>query len=340
MPLAMPVVWSDRHRMHDPGGPGPEVPERADRIREVVAAAGAPLVDAAHQPVDVVHAVHDRALTEYLANAWHDWEAAGVPTVPGQERVVPSVFAHQGLGDDLVLPAALTARAGYFAYDTTTLIGPGTWAAARAAVDVAVTAAELVNAGAPAAYACCRPPGHHATRGAIGGSCYLNNAAAAAARLRAHGEIAILDVDAHHGNGTQAIFYADASVRTGSVHVDPGAGWFPHFVGFASETGAGANRNIPLDPGAGDDEWLGAMRQLAAWARPARSLVIALGVGAAASDTESPLGVTIGGFRTAGRILGSLKRPTVIVQEGGYDVDTIGALVREFLTGVEEGASG
>jgi acetoin utilization deacetylase AcuC-like enzyme len=348
MPLAMPVVWSDRHRMHDPGGevwvglriPGTEVPERAERIREALAAAGAPFVDAAHQPADVVHAVHDRALTEYLADAWHEWEAAGLPIEPGQDRVVPYVFAHPGLGAGLAVPTAPTARAGYFAYDTMTLIGPGTWAAARAAIDVAVTAAELVNAGAPAVYACCRPPGHHATRVAFGGSCYLNNAAAAAAHLRAHGEIAVIDVDAHHGNGTQAIFYGNPNVRTGSVHVDPGAGWFPHFVGFADETGGGANRNIPLAPGTGDDGWLAAIRELAAWARPARALVIALGVDAAASDPESPLNVTIGGFRTAGRILGSLRMPTLIVQEGGYDVETIGGLVREFLTGVEEGASG
>ena len=185
-----------------------------------------------------------------------------------------------------------------------TLIGPGTWEAARAAVDAALTATDLVLAGEPAAYACCRPPGHHATRACFGGSCYLNNSAAAAARLREalDGPVAIIDVDAHHGNGTQAIFYEDPDVLVGSVHVDPGAGWFPHFLGFAAETGggagAGANRNVPLAPGSGDEPWLEAVSGLATWAREcdARALVVALGVDAAAGDPESPLRVTAPGF--------------------------------------------
>jgi acetoin utilization deacetylase AcuC-like enzyme len=348
MALAMPVVWSDRHRLHDPGGevwvgvriPGTEVPERADRIRDALTGAGAQFFGAARQRDDAVLAVHDRELIDYLSTAWDDWEDAGLPTEPGQDRVVPYVFAHPGLGAVLAVPAAPAARAGYFAYDTMTLIGPGTWEAARAAIDVALTAAQLVLAGAPAAYACCRPPGHHATRTAFGGSCYLNNTAAAAASLRALGEVAVIDIDAHHGNGTQAIFYDSADVRTASVHVDPGAGWFPHFVGFASETGHGANHNIPLAPGTGDEGWLEAIEELAAWARPSRAVVVALGVDAAAGDPESPLTVTADGYRAAGRTLGSLRLPTVIVQEGGYDLDTIGGLVLEFLTGIEEGGFG
>jgi acetoin utilization deacetylase AcuC-like enzyme len=356
MALAMPVVWSDRHRLHDPGGevwvgvriPGTELPERAEAIRAALAAAGAQFVAAREQPDDAVLAVHDGALTAYLQSAWRDWEAAGLPVEPGQDRVVPYVFAHPGLIEDRApaLPAAPSARAGYFAYDTMTLIGPGTWEAARAAVDVAVTAADLVLAGAPAAYACCRPPGHHVTRASFGGSCYLNNAATAAARLRARGDgpVAVIDVDAHHGNGTQAIFYDRGDVLVGSVHVDPGAGWFPHFVGFEDEAGAhageGANRNVVLAPGTGDDGWLAAVRELAGWARAARSLVVALGVDAAGGDPESPLEVTAAGFRAAGRELGAVGLPTVVVQEGGYDLDTIGALVHEFLTGLEEGLDG
>jgi len=348
MALAMPVVWSDRHRQHDPGGevwvgvriPGTEVPERADRIRDALTAAGGQFFGAARQRDDAVLAVHDRALIDYLSTAWDEWERAGLPTEPGQDRVVPYVFPHPGLGVEPAMPAAPSARAGYFAYDTMTLIGPGTWEAARAAIDVAVTAAQLVLAGAPAAYACCRPPGHHATRSAFGGSCYLNNTAAAAARLRSMGEIAVIDIDAHHGNGTQAIFYDDADVRVGSVHVDPRAGWFPHFVGFANETRHGANRNIPLAPDTGDEGWLEAIEDLATWARPARALVVALGVDAAAADPESPLTVTAQGYRAAGRILGRLRLPTVIVQEGGCDLEAIGGLVLEFLTGIEEGGFG
>ena len=153
----------------------------------------------------------------------------------------------------------------------------------------------------------------------------------------------MIDIDAHHGNGTQAIFYEDPDVLVGSVHVDPGAGWFPHFLGFAAETGggtgAGANRNLPLAPGSGDEPWLEAVSGLATWARErdARALVVALGVDAAGGDPESPLRVTPPAFRAAGRALGALGLPTVVVQEGGYDLDAIGGLVRETLAGIEEG---
>jgi acetoin utilization deacetylase AcuC-like enzyme len=353
--LRTPVVWSDRHRLHEPGGevwvgvrtPGTELPERAERIRAELERAGAriheaPLAD----PEAELAAVHDRALLDYLAAAWDEWEAAGLTEDPGQDRVVPYIFPLAELLPDRppATPAAVSARAGRFAYDTMTLIGPGTWEAARAAAAAAVTAADLVLGGEPAAYACCRPPGHHATRGSFGGSCYLNNAAVAAARLRAKVDrVAVLDVDAHHGNGTQSIFYANPGVLVGSVHVDPGAGWFPHFVGFADETGSGigggANRNVPVAPGTGDGPWLEAVAGLADWARAggAAALVVPLGVDAAGGDPESPLEVTASGFRAAGRALGELRLPTVLVQEGGYDLDTVGELVREALTGFEEG---
>ena len=130
-------------------------------------------------------------------------------------------------------------------------------------------------------------------------------------------------------------------MRTGSVHVDPAQGWFPHFLGFAGEdgegAGAGANRNLPLAPGSGDGPWVAAVQELADWARGARALVVALGVDAAAGDPESPLAVTADGFRAAGRALGALGLPTVVVQEGGYDLATIGGLVRAALDGTEAG---
>jgi acetoin utilization deacetylase AcuC-like enzyme len=152
----------------------------------------------------------------------------------------------------------------------------------------------------------------------------------------------VLDVDAHHGNGTQAIFYDDPGVLTGSVHIDPGAGWFPHYLGFADETGAGGNRNVPVPPGSADERWVEEVAGLASWAaeRGAQALVAALGVDAAGSDPESPLRVTAAGFRAAGRALGALGLPTVVVQEGGYDLTAIGGLVHEALAGIEEGARG
>jgi acetoin utilization deacetylase AcuC-like enzyme len=351
----MPVVWSDSHRLHDPGGevwlgvriPGSELPERAERIRAALAEEQAQFVDAEAQPDAALASVHDDQLTAYLAEAWDAWEKAGLPKDPGIDRVVPYVFPRPDLfsGWPARRATSVTARAGEFAYDTMTLIGPGTWEAVRAAIDSAVTAADLVLDGAPAAYACTRPPGHHATRSCFGGSCYPNNAAAAAARLRAggHEPVAVIDIDAHHGNGTQAIFWDEPGVLTGSVHVDPGAGWFPHFLGFEDECGADdSNRNIVMAPGRGDEQWVTAVRTLADWASDggAQALVVALGVDAAAGDPESPLAVTAAGFRAAGRALGALGLPTVLVQEGGYDLTAIGELVSEALIGIEEGMDG
>ena len=180
------------------------------------------------------------------------------------------------------------------------------------------------------------------TRTAYGGSCYLNNAAVAAEALRraGHERVAVVDVDAHHGNGTQDIFYARGDVLYASLHIDPGAGWFPHYAGFADETGmdagVGANLNIPLPPGTGDAAWLAGVRRLAdaVSAFGATALVVSLGVDAAAADPESPLEVTLAGYAEAGSILGDLALPSIALQEGGYDLPTLGGLVRAFLGGL------
>jgi acetoin utilization deacetylase AcuC-like enzyme len=345
MQLTMPVVWSDDCRLHDPAAeiwigvrtPAVETAARTQAILETLRAAGGQTVTAEQHEDERLFTVHDSGLLEYLASAWADWEQAGLPVDPGQGRVVPYVFAHSALTQSPLVPTAIWARPGFFAYDTMTLIGPGTWQAARAAADCALTAVDLVLEGASAAYACCRPPGHHACRACYGGSCYLNNAAIAAEELarRLQRSVAVIDIDAHHGNGTQEIFWERDDVLTGSVHVDPGAGWFPHFVGFAGETGAGSNRNLPLAPGSGDEAWLDQIGELAAWASQASALVVSLGVDAAAGDPESPLQASATGYREAGRILGGLGVPTVVVQEGGYDLAAIGPLVRETLLGIE-----
>jgi acetoin utilization deacetylase AcuC-like enzyme len=232
-----------------------------------------------------------------------------------------------------------------------TLVGPGTWEAARAAAAAAAEAASLAAStaastaqGRRVVYALCRPPGHHVTRDAYGGSCYLNNAAVAAQGLREAGaeRVAVLDLDAHHGNGTQAIFYGRGDVFYGSVHVDPGAGWFPHYAGFADETGGGSgkgcNLNVPLAPGSGDGEWLDGVERLAGAAERfgPDALVVSLGVDAAEGDPESPLEVSLGGYRAAGERLSALAAsvPIVAVQEGGYDLATIGPLVVAALSGL------
>jgi acetoin utilization deacetylase AcuC-like enzyme len=287
--------------------------------------------------------VHDGELIDFLATAHERWLAGGYAAEVGQDRVTPYFFPTPALTSGMPVrdPAALHGLTGRFCYDTMTLVGPGTWQAVVAAADCALTAADLVVGGATAAYALCRPPGHHATPGGYGGSCYLNNAALAAQALREGGyeRVAILDLDAHHGNGTQAVFWDRGDVRYGSLHVDPAAGWFPHVLGHADETGAGrgegATRNLPLPPGTGDDPWLTAVADLAGWTAGwhADGLVVSLGVDAAADDPESPLAVTMDGYRQAGRQLGSLGIPTVVVQEGGYHLPTLGPLVAAYLDG-------
>lgn len=344
-PQTFPAVWTERHRLHDPGGevwvgvpiPGTEVIARGDLIRDALEAAGFEIISPVEHAPAHLQRVHDPAMVDYLRTAYHDWVAAGYPEEPGQDRVVPYVFPlPQAVADrPFRLPAAPSARAGVYTTDTTTLIGPGTFAAALSAADCALTAAEMMLGGAPTVYAACRPPGHHAGRAFFGGSCYLNNAALAAQALRDGGvdRVAVVDLDAHHGNGTQDIFYDRADVLYASVHVDPGAGWFPHFVGYADEQGRGpgegANCNRPVAPGCGDAPWLAAVEDLRAAAARHRAgaLVVSLGVDGAAGDPESPLGISAEGFCRAAEALAGLRLPTVFVQEGGYDLDHLGGLV-------------
>jgi len=319
------------------------VPERASVLLRAVTEAGATVTDARPHDLTALTAVHDADLVEHLATIWVQWQAGGYDRDYGRSRVVPYVFPTPGLLGDLPMrsPAATHGRAGRFCYDTMTLIGPGSWEAIRAAADAALTAADLVLAGARAAYGLCRPPGHHAGPASHGGSCYLNNAAIAAQALREAGaeRVAVLDIDAHHGNGTQAIFYDRSDVYYGSVHVDPGAGWFPHYLGFAAERGTGpgegANRNLPLAPGTGDDGWLDAVAALCAdvRGRGADVVVVSLGVDAAEADPESPLRVSADGYRRAGELIGALG-PVVAVQEGGYDLPSLGGLVVATLSGL------
>ena len=357
MSLPVPVVWSEDCLRHQPAGevwlgvrdPGTEIPARALVLRDALAAAGAPLVAARQHGDEVLRAVHDPLLLDHLATIWADWDAAGWPAQHGRDRVVPYIFPTPGMlaGLPMRSPPAAHGRAGRFCYDTMTLIGPGSWEAIRGAADAALTAAELVSSGECLAYALCRPPGHHATAGAYGGSCYLNNAAIAAQALRAAGaqRTAVIDIDAHHGNGTQMIFYGRADVWYGSLHVNPGAGWFPHYAGYPGERGSGAgegcNRNLPLAPGAGDADWLAAVNilcgEVRAWG--ADAIVVSLGLDAAAADPESPLRVTEAGYFAAARRIAALG-PAVLIQEGGYDLASLGALAVAAIGGAAAGAHG
>ena len=365
----IPFVWHPRTRRHIPSAeiwlgvrtPGTEVVERVNVIREALIRAGHPEVTAGDPDPDALLAVHSPGLIEHLRTIHDAWVVGGYTTDPGQDRVVPYVFPTEAMLGGLPVrrPTAAHARAGpvllrHDDADRAGHVGRGRGRGRSRADGGRPRGVGGVGRGragssgtAPMAYALCRPPGHHAARAAFGGSCYLNNAAIAADGLRARGarRVAVIDVDAHHGNGTQAIFYNRGDVFYGSVHVDPGAGWFPHFMGFADETGrgtgAGANRNIPLPPRSGDDRWLTAVEQLVEEARTfgADALVVSLGVDAAIDDPESPLRVTRDGMRAAGILLGGLGLPTVAVQEGGYHLKTLGTLVADSLAGLAEGAA-
>jgi acetoin utilization deacetylase AcuC-like enzyme len=352
----MPVVWSERHRGHEPHGgywlgvrePGDEEPERGEVLREGLLAAGATIVDPPDLGLWPILAVHDAAFVDFMRRAYPAWVAEGHLESPGQPQVVPYVFANRAFAVHHRAdrrPATIRGELALYAVDTMTLLSEGTFDAACAAVHSAVHATDLVLAGERAAYAAVRPPGHHAGPAFFGGSCYFNNAAAAAQHLRESGmaRIAIVDLDAHHGNGTQEIFWDRADVFYGSVHVDPGAGWFPHLIGYADErgggVGAGWTLNEPLPPGASDQRWLTALDRVLAVVEDHRStaLVVSLGVDCAVDDPESPLQVTPDGLAAAGARLAALELPTVFVQEGGYDLARLPGLVLSVLTAFEAG---
>ena len=347
------MVWSEECLRHDPGGEvwlgvrdaGTEVPERALMLRDALAAAGAPVVPAVAHGEEVLRAVHDPALIDHLAGVWAAWEQAGFPAKWGRDRVVPYVFPTPGMLGDLPgrMPPAVHGRAGRFCYDTMTLVGPGSWAAIRAAADAALTAADLVELGGAAGLRAVPAAGPSRHPGRLrrlllpqqrrdrrpGADRGRGRAGRRARHRRAPRERHPVDL----------LYRGD--VCYGSVHIDPGAGWFPHYVGYADERGAGpgegANQNLPLPPGTGDEGWLEAVRDMCAAAAAHRpgAVVVSLGVDAAETDPESPLRVTEAGYREAGRLTAALA-PTVLVQEGGYDLPTLGPLVVAALTGAAE----
>lgn len=353
--IAMPTVWTDRHRLHAANDgywlgihvPGDEEANRGDSLREQLVAAGSQIVDAPDLGLAPLLAVHDERFVDCLRRAYPEWVAAGHVQKPGQPLVVPYIFATARFAARARRerpPSTIRAEIGLYATDTMTLLGPGTFEAACAAVHASVHAAELVMAGVSAAYAAVRPPGHHAGPAYFGGACYFNNAAAAAQYMRDRGamRVAIVDIDAHQGNGTQEIFWDRDDVLYASVHVDPAAGWYPHFVGYADEiggdAGAGATLNMPVPAGTSDAGWLAALGTItqAVRAHGSEAMVVSLGVDAAVADPNSPLEITASGFREAGRMLGELHVPAVFVQEGGYDIARLAPLVGEVLAGFEE----
>jgi acetoin utilization deacetylase AcuC-like enzyme len=280
--------------------------------------------------------VHDEAYVEFLKHAWSEWTAAG-----NRGEAIPDCWPARRMTQRR--PNSIAGKLGYYAMAGETSISQGTWEAACAAADVALTAAARVQQGVRAAFALCRPPGHHAAHDLYGGYCFLNNAAIAAQYFRDRGaaRVAVLDVDFHHGNGTQDIFYERPDVLYVSLHGDPSEA-FPYFSGYADETGSGAGAgftlNLPLPPGTEFPVWQEALR--AALARIAAfradALVISLGVDTFAKDPISFFRLQSADFVTYGRMIGACALPTLFVLEGGYAVGEIGVNVVNVLTGFEE----
>jgi acetoin utilization deacetylase AcuC-like enzyme len=345
----MRYVHDPRHLLHNPewevqvGMPTAmfEVPARAESIRVALASdAGFEPVGPADHGTAPIEAVHDPAMLRYLERAWADWSAA----LPHAPAIVPDTVLHPSLREGMEPgerhPNAPVGEIGRWCWDTMTPIVEGTYEAARAAVDVALTTMDLVLGGDRIAYGLCRPPGHHSPRASFGGYCYFNNAAIAAedAARRTGGRVAILDVDYHHGNGTQQIFYRRGDVFYASLHGDPERA-YPYYAGFGDERGAGpgsgANLNIPLPAGCDDTTYIGHLERAldAVAAFRADLVIVSLGIDTYAQDPIADLALTTSGYHEIGGLAAGLGLPMVVLQEGGYFVPHLGENVRQWLRG-------
>jgi acetoin utilization deacetylase AcuC-like enzyme len=345
----MQVFWDSVQLGHAPRWfmlrgrmrPHLEVPARAEALLAACRALGLAVTAPPPVDADALHAVHQSDYVAFLRRAAAEWAA-----LPDRgEEALPNIFpSPEALATGGRRPDAVVGQLGWYSADLTCPIGAHTWPAVEAAAACAIATADSVAAGQDA-YALVRPPGHHAYPGRAGGHCYLNNAAIAAERLRAKGaaRVAVLDIDSHHGNGTQGVFWQRPDVLYVSVHGDPNR-YYPWFTGHADERGGvaaeGCNLNLPLPFGTGDDGWLAAIETgLAAIRRfGAEALVVSLGFDASRDEPLNALAVTEDGFARAGAAIRTLRLPTAIVQEGGYNVGMLGALLTRFLNGFGDAA--
>ncbi len=343
----MKTIYSDDHHLHDYGQelsfggfvPAHEMPRRADTVLARVRARGlGEIVAPDGHGLDPVLRVHDAGLVEFLSTGWEEWQKVAPGTQP-----LPMSWPVRGMGPRK--PDSVAGRLAYYALDACTPITETSWQAAQTAADVALTGADLVQGGARAAFALCRPPGHHASRDNFGGYCFLNNAAIAAQNFRDTGaaRVAVLDVDYHHGNGTQAIFYDRADVAFASLHGHP-ASEYPYFLGYADETGAGAgegfNHNYPMPAGTGWSVYGPALADAVARLRAhgPDALVVSLGVDTFEKDPISKFKLVHDDYFRIGDAIAGLGVPTLFVMEGGYAVDEIGVNAVNVLEGFEQAA--
>jgi acetoin utilization deacetylase AcuC-like enzyme len=339
----MQVFFSPHHAGHRPGLSfrhgclvrNRDLPTRADNILAALRGDGHDLAEATWHGMGPIAAIHTPEYLDFLKTAWSEWRK-----IEGaSDDVFPYIFPVRGM--DNAYPTSVVGRAGYHMHDAWAPIGEHTWKVAVDSANLAVDAAEHVLGGTRVAYALCRPSGHHAFADMGGGNCFLNNACIATQQLRkGFNRVALIDVDVHHGNGSQGIFYRRNDVLFVSLHRDP-IDYHPYFVGHSHERGEGDglgfNLNLPLPAGSADDAFLAALETACARIATfeADALVVSLGVDAHEKDPTAGLQVTFDGFRRIGARLAGLDLPTVLIQEGGYNMDTIARCVVGALAGFE-----
>lgn len=346
----MPILTflSEAQALHNPPAeylhghavPFFESPQRAERIESALTAAG--LIDK-HVPVTmdahIIAETHDPAMVDYLRDLStnsqqiirNDFAIYGMAdTLKGDEYYYESIFPAQ-----MIAPRISDQKS--FIYDNTSPVGQGTWTAALSAASAAFAGADALLNGVNQAYALCRPPGHHAGRAAMGGYCYLNNAAIAANSLRNTGRVAIIDVDYHHGNGTQDIFWNDSQVLYVSLHADPAVD-YPYYTGYTDENTPG-NLNLPLPFGTTEQDYLAALATAfsAIQSFGPMYLVVSLGFDIYKGDPMGRFAIDVPFFEELGARLAGIGLPTLYVQEGGYNIDQLGNMAVNFFKGVERG---
>ena len=344
----MDIIYSEDHRRRASktelyGGellPPFECPERMDFILSSIEATGLGTI---MPPQDfgrnAITAIHDEGFVNFIETCWQEWVDAGFKgeaiATSWPSRSMPSPH----------IPDFIDGKIGYYTLASETSISAGTAEAAYASAQVALTGAEMISSGAAQMmFSLCRPPGHHASKDQYGGYCFYNNAAIAAQYMRDQGaaKIAILDVDFHHGNGTQAIFYDRADVLFQSLHGNP-ADAFPYFLGYAEETGTGAgegyNVNYPMSPKTPYAIWAEALDQSIARIRQYApdALIVSFGADTFEDDPISFFKLTSDDFIDMGRRIATLNLPTLTVMEGGYAVSEVGTNTVNLLTGMEAG---
>ena len=340
----MKTVYTEDHRLQDGQAelidgkllPCFEMPRRADIVLDRVKACGlgSVLEPESFGPKPLAR-VHDPAFLRFLETAWEAWVAEH-----GAYDALPLVWPTRGFHPRE--PEAIDGKLSYFSFDAGTPITAGTWRAACGAANVALTGQSLIAAGERAVFSLCRPPGHHANADSYGGYCFLNNAAIAAQAFLDQGavRVAVLDIDYHHGNGTQAIFYDRPDVLFASLHGHP-AQEFPYFAGYAEEIGIGPgegfNLNLPLRWGTSFEAWGAALeqacRRIADYAPDA--LVISLGLDTFEDDPISHFKLKSEDYLRVGARIATLGLPTLFVMEGGYAVDALGVNTVNVLSGFE-----